>query len=48
VDDPDATGKAGFTFTGLLLNSGANTVLIVATDESGNVSTFTAQVASTQ
>lgn len=48
VDNPDATGKAGFSFTGLLLNSGANTVLIVATDESGNVATFTAQVTSTQ
>lgn len=48
VSDPDGTGKHTFSFTGLILDPGTNTVVLVATDDSGNQKVFTDTVVSTQ
>ncbi len=47
LTDASATGKHGFTFTNLPLDPGANTVVLVAIDESGNQTEITKTVQST-
>ena len=47
VSDADAAGKHTFSFTSIPLDAGANTVVIVALDESGNQTVITKTVSST-
>ncbi|MGB8166607.1 MAG: hypothetical protein WCF18_03895 [Chthoniobacteraceae bacterium] len=47
VSDPDKAGKRTFSFTGIPLDSGENTIVIVATDDSGNQIVITKKVNST-